>query len=71
MMFSVLTGSYAAQLQADEAQTKMPAQMSSVNLKAIAQEAGQCRHFCANKWAKVGGMLQMDGSVKFAPTESY
>jgi hypothetical protein len=62
---------YAAQLQRDEAETAMPAKMSSVNLKYIAKEAGRCRHFCPSKWAKVGGMLQMDGTTKFAPTESY
>lgn len=26
--------------------------------------------FCPDKWAKVGGQLQMDGSVKFAPGET-
>jgi len=62
---------YAAQLQRDEAESRMPSQMSNVDLKAIAAEAGRCKHFCASKWAKVGGMQQMDGSVKFAPKESY
>lgn len=30
-----------------------------VDLKAIAAEAGACKHFCPSKWAKVGGMLQV------------
>ena len=30
-----------------------------VDLAAIAKEAGACKHFCASKWAKVGGMLQV------------
>eukprot|EP00293_Proteomonas_sulcata_P008152 CAMPEP_0184307070 /NCGR_PEP_ID=MMETSP1049-20130417/15906_1 /TAXON_ID=77928 /ORGANISM="Proteomonas sulcata, Strain CCMP704" /LENGTH=52 /DNA_ID=CAMNT_0026619467 /DNA_START=206 /DNA_END=364 /DNA_ORIENTATION=+ len=38
----------------------------SVDLKAIAKEVGACKHFCPSKWAKVGGMLQMDGTVKYA-----
>ena len=64
--FSGLLG-YAAQLQRDEEETKMPSHMSSVNLKAIAAEAGRCKHFCPSKWAQEGGMKQMDGSVLFAP----
>eukprot|EP00287_Rhodomonas_sp_CCMP768_P006129 CAMPEP_0196720500 /NCGR_PEP_ID=MMETSP1091-20130531/3294_1 /TAXON_ID=302021 /ORGANISM="Rhodomonas sp., Strain CCMP768" /LENGTH=59 /DNA_ID=CAMNT_0042061765 /DNA_START=26 /DNA_END=205 /DNA_ORIENTATION=+ len=42
-----------------------------VDLKAIAAQAGACKHFCPSKWAKVGGMLQMDGTVKFAPGTDY
>ena len=70
MVRSLLLG-YAALLARDEDETKLPSHMSSVNLKAIAAEAGRCRHFCPSKWAKVGGMEQMDGSVLFAPKESY
>jgi hypothetical protein len=33
--------SYAAQLQRDEAETRMPSRMSNVDLKAIAAEAGR------------------------------
>ena len=50
---------YAAQLQRDEEQTEMPAEMSSVDLRYIAKEAGKCRHFCPSKWAKIGGMMQV------------
>ena len=32
---------YAAQLQRDEAESRMPSQMSNVDLKAIAAEAGR------------------------------